>query len=205
MTTTGDIAELDVLFRNFTTKTIQSECTFGFKAISVGATFANLASAFKTALVKSTSGGLLERMDEDLESGELLVRDVVPGTAATLTSTYTGVQGAISGEECPPQSAFLLSWTTALRGKSFRGRTYLPGVGETQQTAGAVAGAAQTALQAVVTQMLAVFGPGGSDTNWQFVIISRFHNKVPRVPPIATPVTAGSVSATVATQRRRAN
>lgn len=178
--------------------------TFGFEAINVAGTLANLASAFQTAVVKASSGGILNGAANTISSSELHVADVVPGTSAGYDYTYGPIAGGdASSEELPPQVTAVVTWRTALAGRSYRGRTFLPTTAEQNQDSG-VLGATYTGyVNAFITQMLAVFGPTGSDTNWQFVVISRFNNGSPRATPIGTPVTSGLLRPRLYTQRRR--
>jgi hypothetical protein len=202
---TGDLARVNLLYVD-NTRSLTLENVFGFKALGGSATLANLASAFKTAVVKNTSGGLLHLMPPAITSDRLTVVDVSPGTAAEAELDYTAVAGGrSSGDQLPQQSAAVITWRTGLAGRSFRGRTYLPGLGEGDQVDGVLNGTYETDAAAFAAQMLAVFGVGGSDTNWQFVVISEVSSGSPRVPPIGTPVTAAVVRPFIQTQRRRAN
>lgn len=202
--TIGDLARVNLIYGD-SGRSLTYENVFGFKAISVGASLTGLSTAFKTALVKNTSGGILSRMNSTISSDQLTVRDVLPGTAAEVTNTYTAVLGGVASESLPPQCAGVITWRTGLSGRSHRGRTFLPGVAESDQSDGILLSGYITAVQAVVTQMLAVFGPAGSDTNWQFVVISEVSAGVPRVPKIGTAITAGVVQPDVQSQRRRNN
>lgn len=197
----GDLAEVVVKWNGFPGQVLN---VFGFEAISAGATLVNLGSAFQTALVKNTVGGLLNTVLSGFSVSELQINDVLPGTAAPALTSFPAVSGsAITGEALPPQCSAVLSWRTALAGRSFRGRSYLPGKGEAEQIGGVWSSTQLSALNAIAAQFLAVFGPSGTDLNWQFVVISRVASGAPRVPPIGTPVISGAARSTVFTQRRR--
>lgn len=197
----GDLAELSVIYQGPYSEYVN---TFGFKALDSGSTFANLASAFQTALVKNTSGGLLFPISADVSVAELHVRDVVPGTAAGYDLAFSPVLGGDSGShQLPPQAAVVLSWKTALAGRSYRGRTYMPGLTEGNQEKGDLSGAIITNFTTIITQMINVFGVSGTDPNWRFVIISRWSNGVERNPPTSQDVTSGLVRPYVYNQRRR--
>lgn len=200
----GDLAEL-ALYSHLVGYADTYVSIFGFKAIDAGATFANLASAFKTAMVKNTSGGLFYSHHVDHYSGNLQVRDVHPGTAAVYDYTYTNVVGNLGTQDAaPPVNALVVSWRTALAGRAYRGRSYQFGFHEADQDNGLwLAAGPVAAADLMVTNMLATFGPGGTDANWQFVIISRTLNGAIRTPPVGTPVTAGISRQPVYTQRRR--
>lgn len=198
----GDVRELDAIY---TTNTGVMENTFGFVCVTNvgGDDLTNLASAFKTAMVKGTSGGLLYVMTPEKSCSKLTVTDVVPGTEASIDYTFPAVVGASAEDPLPPQCAALYTLRTGTKGRSYRGRLYHPGGGEADQSNGQWAGATVTALQTISTQLLAVFGPAGSNGDWRLAIISRSHNKTKRAVPIATQVTSITVSSTIRTQRRR--
>lgn len=199
----GDIAELDLFLSGQYSK---FQYTFGFECINAAGTFAGLASGFKTALVKNGAGGLFANCASSVSSVELRIRDVKPGTAATYDYSYASVAGAdVSGQELPPQCALVLSWFTALAGRSYRGRTYLTGFTEQTQDNGVWDSTHLTNVTGIITQMLTVYGSGGTDGNWQFGVISRYLNGAPRITPVITPVTSGVARAYVYTQRRRTN
>jgi len=199
---TGDLAEVQVLIDDSDTGSTY-EMTFGMKALDNTTTRSDLAGSFKTALVKNTSGGLLFQMSTRCSCSEVDVVDVVPGTGATVFSGFSSVAGIEASDELPPQSAAVISWRTATKGRSFRGRSYYPGLCEFHQANGTLTNTCHTNLVTIVTQMLAVYGPGGSDTHWQFVVISRRHLGAPRTPPIGTAVVSGLVDTIVRSQRRR--
>lgn len=200
---TGDLARLSVIYLLGTDLMVN---TFGFSALDGSTTRSDLATAFQTALIKNSSGGLFFNRSANLSSTTLRVQDVKPGTGATVELNYAAVVGSGSvGDDLPPQCCQLYSWRTSLAGRSNRGRTYMPGLGEGQQAGGVIGAGAVTAFATVVTQLLAVFGPGGSNTHWQFGIISHRHNNAPVVPPAFNAVTLGITETTVQTQRRRNN
>lgn len=202
MVDVGDLAE--VVLHHDIGGSDQFECLFGFKAINAGATFANLATAFKTAAVKNTSGGFFYGHHTSHGSASLDVRDVVPGTGAAYTYTYTRVAGANAANPvCAPVMAAVIKWSTGLAGRSYRGRTYNTGFLETEQSAGLWDSSPVSENQAFADNMVATFGPAGTDPNWQFVVISRWLNKVERAQPVGTTILAGTARNVVYTQRRR--
>jgi hypothetical protein len=154
-------------------------------------------------MVKNTSGGLLYGMANDCATASMNVDDVVPGTAARLVYAYASVAGSNSNADLPPQCAVLFSAKTALKGRSYRGRFYVPGPVQTDETDGILSGTAITAYSTIATQLLAVFGPSGSNANWAYAIISRYHNKQKRTLPVGTPVISVSLDPVIATQRPR--
>lgn len=197
----GDIAQ--VRWR-FLVGTENCENVFGFRQKHDNGTLANLASAFETALVKNTSGGLLYDKGTGVTSMGFLVESVYPGTQASHEQTYSEVAGGNAGSELlPPQCAMVITWKSDVAGRAYRGRTYDAGLLEEDQVAGVWQSGVITNRETFVTQMLAVFGNGGTDANWQFGTISRVLNGVERPTPIWTATTSGVVRPTVYNQTRR--
>lgn len=202
MASVGDLARVVV---NYDASNQQFQHVFGFEAIDPGATLSNLSSAFQTAVVKNTSGGLLYGLTDNLGTSSLRVVDVKPGTAATIETSYAAVYGSDAGDDTLPyQCSFVISWKTGLAGRAYRGRTYVTGFGEDRQSLGVWDAQAISNMNALATQLLAVFGPSGTNPNWQFVVISEQLNNVPRAEPIGTPIVSANFRSAVRTQRRRA-
>lgn len=198
----GDIYQVYV---NYTTTEGIVQNTFGFTCIQnvAGDAQVNLGAAFQTALVKNTSGGLLYGANNGLATTNLDVVDVKPGSLATYRRTYSSVAGSASTEMLPIQCSVVLTLQTALKGRSYRGRVYLSGL-DTGSVDGSLINAAGQAIYATIgTQLLAVFGPAGSNADWRLAVISRFLNGVERPFPVATQVQTIAISTVVRTQRRR--
>lgn len=198
----GDIREVNVIYAG---PSGSYQTTHGFVCVTAvaGDDLANLGAAFQTAMIKNSSGGLLFSLSSALSSNHLLVKDVRPGTAATYERVYTSVAGAGVGDMVPPQASVVFTLRTALRGRSFRGRFYLPGLVEGDQAAGNLTAGAITNMGTIGTQLLAVFGPSGTNGDWRLAVISRFTNGAARPLPIATQVTSIAVNTVLYTQRRR--
>lgn len=163
----------------------------------------DLANAFRTALIKNTSGGLLYGMTTNFSCTTIRVEDVKPGTLATFEQSAAAVAGNDAGQALPPQNAVVITLYTAVKGRSYRGRIYLPGVSENAWDGSAMVGAILTNYLTIPTQLLAVFGPSGSNANWQLVVVSRYLNKIKRATPVGTAVTSAVVDPIIHTQRRR--
>lgn len=181
------------------------ENSFGFAARQAvaGDDLADLASAFRTALIKNTSGGLLYGLASLVSVTTIRVEDVKPGTVATQDSVAGAVAGSNAGDPLPAQCALVFTLATLVKGRSYRGRFYLPGVTEDEVTAGTLNGASVTSFTTIGTQLGAVFGPSGSNANWQLVVISRYLNGVKRATPVGTAVTTIVLDPVIRTQRRR--
>lgn len=198
----GDIYQVQVLY-DFGTMRLQNN--FGFTCVTnvAGDAQAALASAFRTALVKNTSGGLLYGLVDDVSVTEIDVEDVKPGTLATYVSTAAAVLGTDAQDPLPPSVALVATLHTALKGRSYRGRFYHGVYSEAGQSGGVWAAGVLTSAGTIATQLLAVFGPAGSNGDWRLSVISRFTAGAERPTPIATQVTAISLDSAVRNQRRR--
>jgi hypothetical protein len=119
-----------------------------------------------------------------------------------LYSYATPELGSVTGLPFPNDITWCASIRTALRGRSFRGRLYVPGIALSRQNSSApntttstIAGFFTTALSYLLTP--------ANIANFVWVIASRYANKLPRVAGITTPVTAITGDLTFDNQRRR--
>ena len=119
--------------------------------------------------------------------------------------------GTQAGESLPNQNAAVVRLLTGVKGRRRRGRFYVPGITETANAGGSLTGTQLTAIQALGTGMIGLFGPAGSNANYRLVVYSPpTPAYVPKPPPpshsdtLVTPVTAASVDTVIRTQRRRA-
>lgn len=130
--------------------------------------------------------------------------------ATDLTTSSAGVQeffpstnnvGEVGANPLSNNSALVVSWQTANRGKSYRGRTYQGGLPVTAAgNAITVTSTFQTALTVAMTNFMNDIEVGQGVTQ---VIVSRVANKIPRTTGVATPVTTMSVNAALDGMRSR--
>lgn len=103
------------------------------------------------------------------------------------------VNGGVTGEASVPHTAYLIRKQTALGGRANRGRIYLPGTSEASiGESGGLITAKVTSLQTAANAWLAAITGEGMN-----MVILHTAETIPTV------VTALSVDATAATQRRR--
>ena len=90
-----------------------------------------------------------------------------------IEGAFTGaVAGAVVGDGMPPQSAIVTTLSTGFSGRRRRGRLYLPGFQEQDQSAGQLIPGAVTFMQSLWATQMGKFGPGGSNATWQLGIWS---------------------------------
>lgn len=90
---------------------------------------------------------------------------------------------------------------TALRGRSYRGRSYLVGLPASVVTGSTVDAGYLATLRTAYGQLVSDIGDAGD--GWELVIVSRVHNKEPRTEGVAVTVNGVSIDSTTDSQRRR--
>lgn len=132
---------------------------------------------------------------------EIYVRDleVEDGNVFTLTPSPTP-SGTTAGEGLPNNCTLCVSFRTGLAGRTRRGRNYMVGMGEAHQSNSYALNSYALAVQTAYEELLtfgAIYG-----FNW--VIISRYSNGLPRSQALVTQVQAVAiVDLAMDSQRRR--
>lgn len=204
MTWAPDVGDIvDVVF-NWTGPAQLAQTHLGLKATGAAQTIENLAATMVTNVLKSSSGGLTWGHSSAWAIGSITFNDVKPGTRAPYIHTFSAVAGSdITGDDLPPQSSLVVTWRTTLKGRSYRGRTYLPGWKESQQASGTWAANATTAASDWADEMMRLYDGGAVNPNYQLSVVSRYLNGVKRLTPVATAIVSRSTRSVVYTQRRR--
>lgn len=126
-----------------------------------------------------------------------LQTDTGAGVTYVPPTPISGVKGAAPA---PNNVSFCVSFRTASRGRSARGRNYICGLAKNDITGNTLDSSVVSGWVAGYNQLLGVATATGS--TW--VIASRYHAKAPRLTGVTFPViTATAVDATVDSQRRR--
>jgi hypothetical protein len=159
-----------------------------------------IGAAIKTALATS---GLNAQLSTLVSLNSVGLRNINVANQVELLDNAAGASGTAAGDMLPPQIAFCLTLRTALAGRSFRGRMYIPGFAESASAGMGVAVAGVgTAAVAFGNAIMAAMSAQGLP----LAIVSR--PAPDRVPPSAGFVT--EVTSVVSrdlvwdTQRRRA-
>lgn len=143
---------------------------------------------------------------QTLQSDTLVLREIHVTdltTAVSPTFTLAGDVNDFGGATLPsmPNSvSFAISFRTAGRGRSSRGRNYFCGLTESQVAGNTVAPSVVAALQAAYAAFLATVDA----TVYTWVVVSRFADGLPRTTGLTQPVTSVVITdSTVDSQRRR--
>lgn len=140
-------------------------------------------------------------LSQGISLHEIYITDLTSANSFTVTHTVSPViPGTVANAVLPNNVALAVSFRTAQRGRSYRGRNYICGLAENQVTDSTVNGAVSTALIGAYNQ----FKIALDAEIYEWVVVSRYSAGQPRTNGIATPVTAVAVvDLTVDSQRRR--
>ena len=139
----------------------------------------------------------------DIALREIKVTDLETESSPVFTLTSgLPLNGNVASEPMPGNVSLCVSFRSAGRGRSSRGRNYFPGLTENQVQGNIV-------TSGVITSLLTAYGrlqTGDAmfDSQAGWVVVSRFHNKAPRAIGLAQPVTSVVIiDPFVDSQRRR--
>lgn len=144
---------------------------------------------FKPAVPATCSLVMIRCTDLSSESG--------PAIEYTTGLPIVGTQG---NPQLPNNVTFVVKWTTALRGRSYRGRTYHVGLAEDQVVGNSLGTGYDVTFGAIYADLISLFADVYPA---QLVVLSRYHNNAPRSSCVATPVLSAYVDTTLDSQRRR--
>jgi hypothetical protein len=195
----ADILELAIVGTLRGQQVVTTHC-FVQKSVTSGFLGLDLVNEWSTG----AKAAYLGAVSNDLTISLLRASDIKPGTAMRYELPLASAnQGLELANALPNQVSATITWQTNLKGRSYRGRTFMPAVpsdwaGESVLTATAV-----TDYTAYANTMMTLFGPTGSSTNFQLAVVSRYLNKVERPQPVATVVRSFVLRTVFSTQRRR--
>lgn len=133
----------------------------------------------------------VKAVDQTTSSGPISINTAHNGAGGSSTAT---------GAVLPGNVALVVTFHTALRGRSFRGRNYTFGLASGNlATPLEVASGSGTAIGTVYANLNS-YMTGFSGVH---SVLSRYSGNAPRVTGLATPVTAYAVSLALDSQRRR--
>jgi len=104
-----------------------------------------------------------------------------------------------NGPILPHNVTVAIKWTTGLRGRSYRGRTYHPALYEGQVVGSIVDAGELTQLVDGYSALIPALAAEG----YTLVVYSRYANKLERATGVCTPITNCSADDVVDSQRRR--
>lgn len=129
------------------------------------------------------------------------ITDPTEGFDKSITPAIGGTRS--TGEPLPPQSSGVITWTTGLIGRHYRGRNYLWYTNETDQSQGTWTSGYQTVMDIFAAAAL-LLAPSVNNAGFDLMVYSK--PDLDADPPwggAITPVTSYRVNNLVCTQRRR--
>lgn len=132
---------------------------------------------------------------------EIVVRDLTTQSGPAIVRFPTApINGQVGSQAMPGNVTAAIKWSTALRGRSFRGRSYFIGISASHVTGDQLTAGARAAYESdannLITRVLAVQG-------CTLVVVSYAHNKFWRDAGLVTPITVATVDPNLDSQRRR--
>lgn len=146
----------------------------------------NSQKPFHTPLIALQKVTVTDLTTSSSPSVEVPVSPVIPGTA--------------SGTALPNNAAAVVSFRTPSRGRSYRGRVYLPGLSDAHRVNPVTF--SNGFMNGVIASFLTLKDTLNS-YGWEHVVISRRQNKVDLTTGVTTPVTAYLMDSLYDSQRRR--
>ncbi len=158
-------------------------------------------SLLASDLVSWWTSDLAPLLSFELSLREVYVRDLSAQAALEASSApSTQATGGVNNESLPANIALCVSLRTGFAGRSYRGRSYVPGIPENQSQYSVFTGSFVTAVVNAYNILRADSIAGG----YPLVVVSRRVGGVARDVGVATPVTAViAVDTAVDSQRRR--
>lgn len=114
-------------------------------------------------------------------------------------STGLPMVGTNTAAALPSNVTAAVKWTTGLRGRSYRGRTYHIGLSEAMVTGDTISSGVVSSLQTGYQNLIDEL----DTTPWHLVVVSRVSDGVERTTAVVTEIAAVNVDNTVDSQRRR--
>jgi len=142
--------------------------TLYFKQLSAGGDLGGLAAAIDSTIYQAIES--FESVNWKID--DITLSELVVGGGEQLIVTSTTV-GTNAGAQGATTNAMVGSFRTALAGRSHRGRNYVPIDIQLGVASGIIGAAAVTAYTNALNAFLAIYGQGGTDTDYSWGIWSR--------------------------------
>lgn len=175
-------------------------------AVSVGLHFEHAApsAANFTALAAEVAAGfasdLMPNLTDELTMGDVTVQDLSSeGAPKYVNGDENGTTGTLIQDSVPNNTSGLVSHATNDTGRSARGRTYIPGISEADESDGLLT----IARRNNILIDWGTFIAGVAVLGWDFVIAQRFSAGVQLTVGVMRLVTSERMKQELGTQRRR--
>lgn len=167
------------------------------------------AAALTPAMMTQLGLDLIEWWNTDLSANlsieltlsEVFITDLTTNTSPTVSVT-TGLPdvGQVANPALPGNVALAVSFRTAGRGRSSRGRNFVPGIHESAVSGSHTTGSFRTAIEDSYQNLI---GAGALSLGFQWAVVSRITGGAPRTAALVQPVTSAVVIDNVVDSQRR--
>lgn len=156
--------------------------------------------ALATAVDVWARTSLASNLSEDWTYVRTIASDLTSATGP-IGSASTPTPGGVAEEALPNNVAMCVSFRTAQRGRSGRGRNFVAGIPSPQVVLNTID---PTFISNILTVYLALIGPGAFVAGWEMVVVSRQTLGALRPSGLAIPITdIIAVTNTVRSMRSR--
>lgn len=142
-------------------------------------------STLATAVATWVTDFLAPLLSDDWSATRVRAVDLGSATGF-VASANIGATGGVAGESNPNNVAACVSLRTAQRGRSGRGRNFVPGIPGSVVTLNTLD---PTFIADLISAYTELIGAGTFVTGWQLVVLSRQFEGAPRAEGIGIPVT----------------
>lgn len=140
-----------------------------FRYKTAGASDAALASTVAQAFATA----LRAHQSNEFTWESAVARALVPARDAVAVPMPSGTIGQVVANSLPAVCAAVIKLGTGVPGREHRGRLYLGGIPATVETDSRLDSAYVSDLQSTMAQLVATYGAGGSDPDYEWGIFSR--------------------------------
>lgn len=161
----------------------------------------NTMTGLASELISLWATNIAPRLSNQLTLNSIRVTDMETESGQVIEITDPTPQaGAQTGDPLPANCALQVIWRTPYRGRSYRGRIFVPGLIDLTANGSSVA---PTELSLFATAWGNFVTVTVLSLQAHLVVASRYHNGVPRIQGVATHVTGLSIGGHIVSQRRR--
>lgn len=183
---------------NLLLNTVPAQVTMG-ATFNAGAATASDGSVLATAIINWWTTYMKPQVTSICTLANVTVNDLT-SSAGWQSALTAAVAGTHTGNPVPNNAAMTVTFETAQRGRSQRGRIYVPGLADSilqdeRNWNSTILASMLTAMNALGTAITAA--------GWTHVVLSRYHNNLPRTTGQTTAVVTYRPNALIATQRGR--
>ncbi len=143
---------------------------------------------------------IVTALSEDISATGLEGKDLTAETGLLIERQFTTpFPGEVATPALPNNVALCITLFTDLAGRSYRGRSYMPGLGESQVVLSSIDVSQAAGYATKYVELVDALSTAG----FELVVTSYQHNNVPRATAVSTPITAVGVNTVLDSQRRR--